>query len=50
MLDGKKQVNAVCFSALPELDYRGCQPADLPYRQGGGLVHPGGQVSGVMKP
>ena len=50
MLDGKKQVSAVCFPALSEPDYRGCHPADLPYWKGGGLVHPGGQVPGVVKP
>lgn len=31
MLDGKQEVRAVCFPALPEPDYRSCQPADLPY-------------------
>jgi hypothetical protein len=31
MLDGRKQVSAVRFPALPEPDYRDCQPADLPY-------------------
>ena len=50
MLDGTKQVSAVCFPALSEPDYRVCQPADLPYWKGGGLVHPGGQVPGVVKP
>jgi hypothetical protein len=50
MLDGKKQVSAVCFPALSEPDYRGCQPADLPYWKGGGLVHPGGQVLAMRPP
>jgi hypothetical protein len=31
MLEGKKEVSAVCFPALPEPDYRDCRPADLPY-------------------
>jgi hypothetical protein len=31
MLEGKKEVSAVCFPALPEPDYRNCRPADLPY-------------------
>jgi hypothetical protein len=31
MLEGKRQVRAVRFLALPEPDYRDCQPADLPY-------------------
>jgi hypothetical protein len=31
MLDGKRAVSAVRFPALPEPDYRDCQPADLPY-------------------
>src|SRR5690349_17772224 len=28
---GSKEIVAVRFPALPEPDYRGCQPADLPY-------------------
>ena len=31
MLEGKQEVRAVCFPALPEPDYRNCQPADLPH-------------------
>jgi hypothetical protein len=31
MLDGARTVSAVRFPALPEPDYRDCQPADLPY-------------------
>ena len=31
MLEGKAAVSAVRFPALPEPDYRDCQPADLPY-------------------
>jgi hypothetical protein len=31
MLEGRKEVSAVRFPALPEPDYRDCQPADLPY-------------------
>jgi hypothetical protein len=31
MLQGKAEVGAVRFPALPEPDYRDCQPADLPY-------------------
>ena len=31
MLEGKAEVSAVRFPALPEPDYRHCQPADLPY-------------------
>lgn len=31
MLEGRKQVSAVCFLTLPEPDYRDCRPADLPY-------------------
>jgi len=31
MLDGTRDVSAVRFLALPEPDYRDCQPADLPY-------------------
>jgi len=31
MLEGRKQVSAVRFPALPEPDYRDCQPTDLPY-------------------
>ena len=31
MLDGGRGVSTVHFPALPEPDYRDCQPADLPY-------------------
>lgn len=31
MLDGRTEVSAVRFPALPDPDYRNCQPADLPY-------------------
>jgi hypothetical protein len=31
MLEGNREVSAVRFPALPEPDYRNCQPADLPY-------------------
>ncbi|MGH3294819.1 MAG: hypothetical protein ACRDP7_23770 [Trebonia sp.] len=31
MLEGKSEVSAVRFPALPAPDYRDCQPADLPY-------------------
>ena len=31
ILEGKAEVSAVRFLALPEPDYRDCQPADLPY-------------------
>lgn len=31
LLEGKPEVSAVRFPELPEPDYRGCQPADLPY-------------------
>jgi hypothetical protein len=31
MLEGRREVSAVCFLILPEPDYRNCQPADLPY-------------------
>lgn len=31
MLEGKAEVSAVRFPALPDPDYRECQPADLPY-------------------
>lgn len=31
MLEGKKQVNAVCYPTLPEPDFRNCQPEQLPY-------------------
>jgi hypothetical protein len=31
ILEGKAEVSAVRFPALPEPDYRDCQPADLPY-------------------
>jgi hypothetical protein len=31
MLEGRKEVSAVRFPALPEPDYRDCQPTDLPY-------------------
>ena len=31
VLEGKAEVSAVCFPALPEPDYRNCQPAELPY-------------------
>ena len=48
--DGKKEVRGVCFSAPFEPDYRGCQPADFPVWKGVELVHPGGQVPGVVKP
>jgi hypothetical protein len=30
MLEGKTEVSVVRFPALPEPDYRDCQPADLP--------------------
>src|SRR5689334_25419146 len=30
ILQGSKEIGAVRFPALPEPDYRGCQPADLP--------------------
>jgi hypothetical protein len=31
LLEGKAEVSAVRFPALPEPDYRGCQPSELPY-------------------
>jgi hypothetical protein len=31
MLEGKSEIRAVRFLALPEPDYRHCQPADLPW-------------------
>jgi hypothetical protein len=31
MLEGRTEVSAVRFLALPDPDYRDCQPADLPY-------------------
>ena len=31
LLDGNAAVSAVRFRALPEPDYRGCQPSELPY-------------------
>ncbi|HEU5387208.1 MAG TPA: hypothetical protein VFV73_15020 [Streptosporangiaceae bacterium] len=31
MLDGRTEVSAVRFPALPEPDYRDCRPEDLPY-------------------
>jgi hypothetical protein len=30
IFEGKTEVSAVRFAALPEPDYRDCQPADLP--------------------
>ena len=31
LFEGRTQVSAVRFTALPEPDYRGCQPTELPY-------------------
>ena len=31
MLEGRTEVSAVRFPALPEPDYRDCRPEDLPY-------------------
>jgi hypothetical protein len=31
MVDGRAEVSAVRFPALPDPDYRNCQPAELPY-------------------
>jgi hypothetical protein len=31
ILEGRTEISAVRFPVLPEPDYRGCQPADLPY-------------------
>ncbi len=31
LLDGRAEINAVRFKALPEPDYRRCRPHELPY-------------------
>jgi hypothetical protein len=31
MAEGRAEASAVRFPALPDPDYRNCQPADLPY-------------------
>jgi hypothetical protein len=31
LLEGRREIDAVCFTSPPEPDNRGCQPHELPY-------------------